>query len=323
MKVIRSLAELKENLNPLPSGVAIGTFDGLHIGHQQVINALLETCAQKKLRSVVYTFANHPREFTDKDALPNRILTVDEKIDLFDGMGIDVLVMVEFDRDHMEIEAEAFVEEILLKVLNTKYLAAGYNFHFGRGAQGDTALLTRMGATGGFDVTVIPPFALEGEPVSSSRIRALLKEGDIEAVNRLLGRHHTVSGQVVHGKKRGTVLGFPTANLAVSHNMTLIRPGVYVTRTWIGKEHFKSVSNVGYNPTFSQAEFTLETFILDYHADLYHHYITVEFLHRLRDEVRFESREALMDQIAQDVLDARSYFREIHHKEPVPRKPHQ
>lgn len=306
----------------MPSGVAIGTFDGLHIGHQQVINTLLATCAEKNLRSVVYTFSNHPREFTDKDALPNRILTVDEKIDLFDGMGIDLLVMVEFDKDHMEIKAETFVEEILLKVLNTKYLAAGYNFHFGLGALGGTGLLSAMGAKSGFEVTVVPPFELDGEPVSSSRIRTLLKAGDIEAVNRLLGRHHTVSGQVVHGKKRGTILGFPTANLAVSHNMTLIRPGVYVTRTWIGKEHHKSVSNVGYNPTFSQTEFTLETFILDYHADLYHHYITVEFLHRLRSEIKFDSRETLMDQISQDVQDARQYFRQTH-KEPVPRKPHQ
>lgn len=306
----------------MPSGVAIGTFDGLHIGHQQVIKALVDTCAEKNLRSVIYTFANHPREFTDKDALPNRILTVDEKIDLFDGMGIDLLIMVEFDRDHMEIEAETFVSEILLKVLNTKYLVAGYNFHFGLGARGDSELLSRMGEVNGFEVTVVPPFELDTVPVSSTRIRELLKDGDIEAVNRLLGRHHTVSGMVVHGKKRGTVLGFPTANLAVSHNMTLIRPGVYVTRTWIGKEHHKSVSNVGYNPTFSQTEFTLETFILDYHADLYHHYITVEFLHRMRDEFKFDSKEALMNQIAKDVQDARQYFKQSH-KEPVPRKPHQ
>ncbi len=306
----------------MPSGVAIGTFDGLHIGHQQVIKALVDTCVEKSLRSVVYTFANHPREFTDKDALPNRILTVDEKIDLFDGMGIDLLIMVEFDRDHMEIEAETFVSEILLKLLNTKYLVAGYNFHFGLGARGDSELLSRMGEINGFEVTVVAPFELDGVPVSSTRIRDLLKDGDIEAVNRLLGRHHTVSGQVVHGKKRGTVLGFPTANLAVSHNMTLIRPGVYVTRTWIGKDHHKSVSNVGYNPTFSQTEFTLETFILDYHADLYHHYITVEFLHRMRDEIKFDSKEALMDQIARDVQDARQYFKQSH-KEPVPRKPHQ
>lgn len=322
MKVIRTLTELKENMKPIPSGVAIGTFDGLHVGHQQVIKALLDACAKENLRSVVYTFANHPREFTDEAAQPDRILTVDEKIDLFDSMGIDLLVMVEFDRDHMEMEAELFVTEILVKNLYTKYLAAGYNFHFGQGAQGDTGLLARMGAENGFDVTVVPPFEMDGIPVSSSRIRDLLKQGNIEAVNRLLGRHHTVSGQVVHGKKRGTVLGFPTANLAVSHNMTLIRPGVYVTRTWIGKEHFKSVSNVGYNPTFIQREFTLETFILDYHADLYHHYITVEFLHRLRDEIKFESKEALMERIAEDVEDARQYFRQSH-KEPVPRKPHQ
>lgn len=321
MKVIRTLAELKETLQPLPSGVAIGTFDGLHIGHLQVINTLLEACRSRNLRSVVYTFTNHPREFTNKDAMPNRILTVDEKIDLFDSVGIDLLVMVEFDRDHMEIQAETFVEEILLGVLNTQYLAAGYNFHFGQGARGNTDLLTRMGTEKGFDVTIVPPFTLEGDVVSSSRIRELLQVGDIETVNRLLGRHHTVSGQVVHGKKRGRLLGFPTANLAVSHNMTLIRPGVYITRTWIGKAHYKSVSNVGYNPTFSQAEFTLETYILDYHDDLYHHYITVEFLHRLRDEIRFDSHEALMEQIARDVEDTRQYFHQSH-KPAVPRKPH-
>lgn len=322
MKVIRTLTELKEQVEAVPSGVAIGTFDGLHIGHQQVIGSLLEACARQELRSVVYTFANHPREFTNRDALPNRILTVDEKIDLLDGMGIDLLVMVEFDQEHMEIEAEAFVAQVLLEGLGMKFLAAGYNFHFGRGARGDAAFLERLGAEKGFEVSVTPPYTLDGEPVSSSRIRQRLGEGDIEGANRLLGRHHTVSGVVVHGKKRGRLMGFPTANLAVSHNMTLIRPGVYVTRTWVGKAHYKSVSNVGCNPTFSQTEFTLETFILDYHEDLYHHYITVEFLHRLRDEVRFETKELLMVQIAQDVEDARRYFRQAH-KPAVPRKPHQ
>lgn len=321
MKVIRTLKELKDSVEPIPSGVAIGTFDGLHIGHQEVIRTLLTACAENSLRSVVYTFANHPREFTNRDALPNRILTVDEKIDLLDGMGIDLLVMVEFDREHMEIEAEAFVENVLLDGLGMAFLAAGYNFHFGRQARGNSELLKQMGADKGFGVSVVPPFTMDGAPVSSSRIRELLGAGDIEGANRLLGRHHMVSGMVVHGNKRGRLLGFPTANLAVSHNMTLIRPGVYITRTWIGKSHYKSVSNVGSNPTFSQTEFTLETYILDHSEDLYHHYISVEFLHRLRDEIRFDSKEQLMERIGADVEEARRYFREPH-KAPEPRGAH-
>lgn len=320
MKVIRSLSELKTH-GVEPSGVAIGTFDGLHIGHLQVIRTLLANCAEKNLRSVVYTFANHPREFTDREMMPDRIITVDEKIDLLDGMGIDLLVMVEFDQEHMEIPAETFVEEILVRALGTVNLCAGFNFRFGKNALGDERMLRQLAVKHRFEVTVVPPYEILGVPVSSSRIRNLLKAGEIEAVNQLLGRHHTVSGVVVHGKKRGRVMGFPTANLAVSLNMTLIRPGVYVTRTWIGKRHYKSVSNVGCNPTFSQTEFTLETFILDYHEDLYHHYITVEFLHRLRDEIRFDSKEELMQRIEMDVADAKNYFKQSHHQ-PVPRKPH-
>jgi len=293
------------------TAVALGTFDGLHVGHKKVIEHLLEVCKEKNLRSVVYTFSNHPREYTNKDKLPNRILTLKEKIIHFEELGIDELVLIEFDDQQMNMSAHDFIETLLLKQLNMEHLIVGFNFHFGKGAEGNVPFLKSYAQSHHFDLSVIEGVHLDGELVSSSRIRKLLKQGNIEKTNDLLGRLYTVSGQVIKGKQVGTKLGFPTANLSVSPNMTLLKSGVYVTQTQIGDNLYKSVTNVGFNPTFDQNEFNLETFVFDFSDNLYDSFIEVQFLHRLRDEIKYDSLDALKKQINMDVEDTNAYFKRL------------
>lgn len=310
MKIIKRMEDIA--FEDQKTGVALGTFDGLHVGHQKVICKLVDVCQQEGLKSVVYTFSNHPREYTNKDHLPNRILTLDEKIDQFEKLGIDELVLVEFDRMQMEMEAHEFVINLLMERLNMQHLVVGFNFHFGRGAQGNVSFLKTYAEKYNFGLSVVEGVHMLGDLVSSTRIRKVLKEGNIELANTLLGRHHTVSGKVIKGKQVGSKLGFPTANLCVSPNMTLLRSGVYITRTHIFNKVYKSVTNVGFNPTFNQNEFNLETYIFDFSENLYHKYITVEFLHRLRDEIKYTTLEALKKQIDDDVQNAEQFFKDQH-----------
>jgi riboflavin kinase/FMN adenylyltransferase len=306
MEIIRDLEELSR-VN-VDTGVALGTFDGLHIGHQEVIRKMILNCQRRNLKSCVFTFANHPRELTTKTGAPPRILTLDDKVKLLESYGVDILVILNFDKRLMSIEPDAFVRDILIKGLNTRYLTVGFDFRFGKKAAGNVELLRAYAQDGHYEVDIVSPVVAEGEKISSSAIRALLKEGRIEDVNSQLGRHYHVSGEVVAGKRVGNTIGFPTANLKISSNMTLIKPGVYVTKTTVRDTVYYSVSNVGYNPTFDQKMFNLETYILDFNKDIYHEIISVEFHTRIRDEIKMDSLEQLIDSIKKDVGFAKEYF---------------
>ncbi len=306
MEIIRDLDELSRvNVN---TGVALGTFDGLHIGHQEVIRKMILNCQRRNLKSCVFTFANHPRELTTNAGAPPRILTLDDKVKLLESYGVDILVILNFDKRLMSIEPDAFVRDILIKGLNTRYLTVGFDFRFGKKAAGNVELLRAYANDGHYEVDIVSPVIAEGEKISSSAIRALLKEGRIEDVNNQLGRHYHVSGEVVSGKRVGNTIGFPTANLKISSNMTLIKPGVYVTKTTVRDTVYYSVSNVGYNPTFDQKMFNLETYILDFNKDIYNEIITVEFHTRIRDEIKMDSLEQLIDYIKKDVGFTKEYF---------------
>jgi len=306
MKIIRDIHELSKVTED--TGVALGTFDGLHIGHQEVIRTMILNCQRRNLKSCVFTFANHPREVTTPDGAPPRILSLPDKIRLLESYGVDVLVLLKFDEKLMGIPADEFVRDILIHGLNTKYLTVGFDFRFGKGAKGNVDLLRAYSDDGHYEVDIVKPVQDGGEKVGSTAIRNLLKDGEIEAVNKQLGRHHHVSGEVVKGKQLGNTIGFPTANLKISANMTLIKPGVYVTKTTVQDTVFYSVSNVGYNPTFDQKLFNLETYILDFDKDIYGEIITVEFYTRIRDELKMDSLEQLVSYIKKDVGYTREYF---------------
>lgn len=304
MKIFTKLDELEKIHHG--TGIALGTFDGIHLGHQKVIRTLVEKCSVKNLKSVLFTFSNHPREVVNVGAHISRIMTIDEKKKVAEEMGIDYLVILNFDNEFMSIEARAFIEDILIETLNAKLLSVGYNFRFGHNAKGNVHLLKNY--TDIFELIVTEAVYESEFNVSSTLIRELLEDGNIEKANSLLGRAYKLTSTIVKGKELGKTLGFPTANLKIFQNMTRLKPGVYISISEIDGIEYKSATNVGFNPTFDQDVFNIETFILDFDDDIYGKELTVKFIKRLRDELKFNNLEELMKQIADDVENTKKYF---------------
>ncbi len=305
MQYIKSMDEL--DIIDANTAVALGMFDGLHIGHQSVINDMIILAHKEGLKSCVFTFQNHPRELTTENKAPQRILTTEDKIQLMGEYGIDILVCIPFDEQMMCIEAEDFVKDVLVTSLNAKHVFAGFDYHFGCRAEGNVKMLEKYAQSFGYEFHVINPVIRMGQKVSSSAIRVLLHEGDVEEVFYQLGRHHFVSGIVVKGKQLGNKLGFPTANLSLSPNMSLIRAGVYITKTLVDDELYYSITNVGYNPTFEET-FRIETHILGFDKIIYGKKVSVIFYKRIRDEKKFESYDKLISTIEHDKNFAKEYF---------------
>lgn len=306
MRVIKSL---KGNYKPeRPQAIALGTFDGLHLGHQQVISGMLSAAKAMDLDASIFTFSNLPRYYQKDRSDEDRILCIDDKIELFEEMGIDNMWMVPFNASVQDLSREAFLD-YLLNQLHMRHVVVGYNFRFGKGGLGTPEWLLSQQQKSGFTCYVIGPIEDGEGPISSTRIRLALKEGDISNANRLLGRTHYVSGIVHPGKQLGRTIGYPTANLKISPNMTLIKSGVYITETVVDHKRYPSVTNVGYNPTFDQEEFNLETYIMGFNANLYHSRIKVYFHSRIRDELKFSGVDELKDWIAKDVAVAETYFK--------------
>lgn len=306
MEVIYSLKELKKLR--FKTGVSLGTFDGLHRGHQALINQLKKNCRENNYKSVVYTFSNHPREITSKDNIPKKILNNKEKIKLFEETGIDYLVFVEFDKLHSNIEATDFVEKILINKLNLHSMIVGFDCRFGKNGKGNIESLKNFSNEYQFDLKVVSPIKVDNEIVSSTLIRKLLTKGLITKANHLLGRNYTMVGEVIKGKQVGSKLGFPTANIKFNSSLCLPKPGVYITKTYIEDKVYLSVTNVGFNPTFNQKNYNIETYIFDFNYDIYDKEIKIEFLKHIRDEFRFPSIEALCKQMDEDIKLAKNYF---------------
>ncbi len=305
MLIIDSIEAFHEIEGPI--GLSMGTFDGLHIGHQRLIENLTTHCKDEGYRSVVYTYSNHPREFTLGTKVP-RIITLKDKIARFEELEIDILVLLEFDANQRDMSPEHFLKELLFDPLDIRYVTVGFDFHFGKKAGGNVHLLNDYIANKEVVLDIVSPIARYDLKVSSTRIRNLLFEGEIETVNELLGRYYSFNGHVVYGKQLGHLLGFPTANLEVDETMSLIKSGVYISKVHVGDKYYPSVTNVGFNPTFDQNELNVETFILDFDENLYGQKIKVDFIKRLRDELKFDSKDALIEQMHRDVEDTITYF---------------
>jgi riboflavin kinase/FMN adenylyltransferase len=286
------------------AAIAIGTFDGVHQGHQNVIQTMLS--ANKQTR-IIITFINHPKEYTKSEAHPMRLMTLDEKIEVLSEFPVDYLVLLQFNKELMSWGYEKFIA-YLTKHYKMESLHVGFNFRLGYQGLGDVTAIQKLTGPYGFELSVSEPVYVDSFLVSSTAIREALKLGHVEKANQLLGRKHYVTGKVITGKKLGRTIGFPTINLKISSNMTIIRSGVYVTETIRKGKIHPSVTNVGYNPTFNQNNFNLETFILDFDDNLYDEMIRVRFLHRIRDELQFDSLETLTEWIKKDVEITRRYF---------------
>lgn len=294
------------------TSVALGTFDGLHIGHIEVLNRMKHIAEEKGLKTFVYTFSNHPKEFLSPDQVPPKIMDIEEKVQIFTRIDLDYLALIRFDEDQNTYEPEAFIKQVLIDKLNMKHLTVGYDYRFGNKAKGDINLLLALSEKYGYSCDIIQPIMRNDIRVSSSLIRDLLKEGRIEEANYYLGRKHFIKGTVVRGKGVGHTLGFPTANLRIKDNISTIKPGVYITETvWKGKT-YPSATNVGFNPTFDQTGIHLETYIIGINQAMYDEVIEVHFLKRLRDEKKFDSLADLVDEMNGDLEKTRQYFKLDH-----------
>ncbi len=288
------------------SVVTVGTFDGVHVGHQAILDYLVERAGERGGTSVVLSFDPHPREVVGGN--PTRLLTtIEERADAVEPIGIDRFVIVPFTKEFSRLKAEEFVTDVLVRRIGLREIVIGYDHAFGHDRRGDAALLTEMGHDFGFTVDVIPPQVVAEHVVSSTEIRKQLEEdGDVESASEMLGRPYGLSGTVVRGEGRGRSIGFPTANVQVDHPRKLIPAvGVYAVRVVRASadgrgRRFPAMMNIGFRPTFGQGEHAVEVHLLDFDGNLYGEVLRIEFVSRMRDEQQFVSADELAQQLSRD-----------------------
>lgn len=298
------------NLNKaMPPCIAtIGNFDGLHLGHFQLVDKLLKRAKALSLVPTVITFEPLPQSYLRKGASFLRLLSLRQKLAILNKWGIKQMVCLRFNQKFAALSPSAFVEQYLIRGINMRYLMVGEDFRFGQGQQGDVKTLHEESKKFRFGIEPISLLQSSEMKISSTHIRQALLAGDIKTASTLLGRHYSVTGRVIKGDARGRLLGFPTANLAINTDNEMIK-GVFASRVQVEDKIFAGVTNVGTRPTVDGKKRLIEVHLLDYSGDLYAKRINVEFLHQLRAEKRFANIEQLQQQIAQDVLEAREYLR--------------
>jgi riboflavin kinase/FMN adenylyltransferase len=293
---------------------ALGAFDGIHLAHAKLITTAVERGRALGLPSVVCTFDPYPASVLWPERAPLPIATLEDNLGRMDGLGADAALIIPFTLEFSRMEAEPFVDEVLAGTLGAREVVVGYNHTFGHDARGTAALLTELGPRHGFTARVLSPLRLRGQTVSSSAIRELLRDGDAAHAAELLGHPYAITGAVLRGAGRGRTLGFPTANLRPDRPLALA-PGVYVARaTWLGGGDAvggvaDAVVNVGYRPTFGENQYWVEAYLLDFSGDLYDRTLRLEFLDRIRPEMKFSGVDALKRQVAADIEAARERLR--------------
>lgn len=296
-----------------PSVVTFGKFDGMHVGHRHVVDSLIATAARHGLESVAITFDRNPLSLLDPARCPESLVSNDQKRELFEREGIDTLVQLPFDREFSAMSADDFVRRVLVDALNARIVLVGPGTRFGAGGRGDLTRLSELGAELGFEVRQLDAHLDGGgRRVSSTRIRELLSVGDVVEATRLLGRFPSVRAMVVHGQQRGRALGYPTANLSPRLEGFIPADGVYAGRLVIDGRTMPAAISIGNNPTFEGVpERQVEAHVLDAEIDLYDRVVEVEFVERIRGMVKFDTLNALIDQMADDTSDVRDVLARI------------
>lgn len=293
---------------PAPVVLAIGNFDGVHLGHIALVRQLVRAAGRLQLAPTVLTFEPHPREFFAPESAPARLTTLREKLELLADLGISQTMVCPFNAGFAALTPDQFIEQVLVRGLQVKHLIIGDDFRFGCGRAGDFALLQQAGPRFGFTVEAMQSVMLDGERVSSSGVRRALAAGDMAHAARLLGRPYIIDGQVAHGDKIGRQLGFATANIRIKHN-PLPMAGVFAVEvSGLGDQPLPGVANLGIRPTVGGTRPLLEVHLFDFDRDIYGAHISVRFVHKLRDEQRFPNFDALKAQIAADAAAARAFF---------------
>ena len=308
MEIFRHIEDRKISL-PKPI-LTLGNFDGIHLGHQALLQRVVQDAKARDGRSVVLTFEPHPLTILAPQRAPRLILTHKDKMVLLQSYGVDAVIIQPFNSAFANVEAEAFVRGYLVERLKVHKMWVGKDLRFGKGRKGRVEDLIRWGAEGGFEVGIVGPVHLGGVRISSSRIRDLIKRGDVHEVQGFLGRYHFASGRVIPGYQRGRQLGFPTANIVTRTEM-LPSDGIYATFLEANQRLWSSVTNIGVNPTFGGGPRTIESYIFDFSGDLYGRFVKLFFVKRIREEKKFPTPEDLVGQMKKDVLGAQEILNQV------------
>ena len=310
MQLIENLEDIEK---PFTNAViTIGNFDGVHIGHQALFHEVIERADAIDGTAIAMTFEPHPIRVIKQNGNPPLITLYDQKVELIEKSGIDVLIVVPFTMEFAGITAKQFVLDVLMKRIGASIIVVGEDYTFGKNREGNLNLLRSYAEALDIQVVVVnwvPVSNQEDGRISSTRIRELVMEGDVQRAQKFLGRHYQIKGAVVTGRDRGgKLLGFPTANVNLQDELCP-KPGVYAVTVELGRTTHLGVANIGYSPTFDDHEFTVEVHILDFEDDIYGREIRVNFIQRIRDEIKFADIEQLSDQIRNDIVVARGMLK--------------
>jgi riboflavin kinase/FMN adenylyltransferase len=299
MKLYTELDKYSKQSNAV---VTVGTFDGLHRGHLQIMGTMKNIAKKIDGKSIVITFNPHPRSVVSQNYDLKLLTTFDEKKRILEKTEIDELIVLNFTKEFSQLTSDQFIKNYLVDKFGTVHMVVGHDHKFGKDRLGDEDKLRELGRIYNFDVTAVPPETNDGEIISSTKIRNALYEGNVEKANLLLGRNYTFTGLVVQGAQRGRGLGFPTANIKLHDiNKAIPKKGVYIVACSCEKESYYGIMNIGYRPTFEdRTELVVEVHILNFNKDIYGKELSVDFIKRLRDEKKFESKYDLINQIEED-----------------------
>jgi len=306
MEIYRTTKDINKNR---PSALALGFFDGLHLGHTTLLDKCIEFARERGYSADVFTFRDHPKNVLSGEMLVPRIITESEKLLKLSALGIDRVFDFDFTESFHKMPPEEFARDLLAEAFAVKAVFCGFNFRFGADASGTPATLKDLGNTYDFETHVIEPVCVGDNLVSSSLIRSCINSGDVGSASSLLGREYSLGGSVQMGRRLGRILGFPTANIVPDKSLTLPANGVYITETLVGGVLYPSISNIGVRPTINDlGSVSIETHLLDFDGDLYGSYLSVQFKTMIREERHFENEEHLRRQIAIDTEKARQFF---------------
>lgn len=280
--------------------ISLGMFDGVHLGHQAIIQHLSKKAKEKNYKVGIFSFLTHPRKVIDPNFDLKLLTTLEEKQSILEKLGVDYFFLQEFNEDFRNLEAEDFVQEVLVNQLNIKYIMIGYDHRFGKNQRGDFALLKKMGEELGFEVEKLEAISQSDQNISSTKIRKALSEGDIQTTNEMLGYFYELSGEVIHGKKIGRTIGYPTANIEINDTKVWPQKGAYIVEVWLKNQQYRGMLSIGTNPTVNGEKMSVEVYILDFSGDIYGEKLTIKFRDFLHEEIKFETLEKLVERLDED-----------------------